>query len=141
IDCVRSYSPGFIFTTSLPPALTAGALASVRHLKSSNVERERLQNRAARVKRLASETGLPLIDSPSHIVPIVVGDASLCKAVSDELLYQHAVYVQPINYPTVPRGTERLRITPTPQHTDEMIDELIVALDTVWTAKRIRRAA
>jgi 5-aminolevulinate synthase len=138
---VRSYSPGFIFTTSLPPALTAGALASVRHLKSSNVERERLQNRAARVKRLASETGLPLIDSPSHIVPIVVGDASLCKAVSDELLYQHAVYVQPINYPTVPRGTERLRITPTPQHTDEMIDELIVALDTVWTAKRIRRAA
>ncbi len=141
IDCVRSYSPGFIFTTSLPPALTAGALASVRHLKSSNVERERLQNRAARVKRLASETGLPLIDSPSHIVPIVVGDASLCKAVSDELLYQHAVYVQPINYPTVPRGTERLRITPTPQHTDDMIDELIVALDTVWTAKRIRRAA
>jgi len=141
IDCIRSYSPGFIFTTSLPPALAAGALASVRHLKGSTVERERLQDRAARVKRLATVAGLPLIDSPSHIVPILVGDAALCKSVSDELLYQHGVYVQPINYPTVPRGTERLRVTPTPQHSDAMIDELIVALDTVWTAKRIRRAA
>jgi 5-aminolevulinate synthase len=141
IDCIRSYSPGFIFTTSLPPALAAGALASVRHLKSSTFERERLQDRAARVKRLATVAGLPLIDSPSHIVPILVGDAALCKSVSDELLYQHGVYVQPINYPTVPRGTERLRLTPTPQHTDAMIDELIMALDTVWTAKRIRRAA
>lgn len=141
IDCVRSYASGFIFTTSLPPAIAAGALASIRHLRSSNAERERLQNRAARVKRQASEAGLPLIASPSHIVPIVVGDATLCKAVSDELLYEHGIYVQPINYPTVPRGTERLRITPTPQHTDEMINELIAALDTVWTARRLRRAA
>jgi len=141
IDCVRSFSSGFIFTTSLPPALAAGSLASIRHLKSSNVERERLQNRAARVKRQAADAGLPLIASPSHIVPIVVGDAELCKAVSDELLYEHGIYVQPINYPTVPRGTERLRITPTPQHTDEMINELIIALDTVWTSRRIRRAA
>ena len=141
IDCVRSYASGFIFTTSLPPAIAAGALASIRHLRSSNVERERLQNRAARVKRQVSEAGLPLLASPSHIVPIVVGDATLCKAVSDELLYEHGIYVQPINYPTVPRGTERLRITPTPQHSDEMIDELILALDTVWTARRLRRAA
>jgi 5-aminolevulinate synthase len=141
IDCVRSYSPGFIFTTSLPPALAAGALASVRHLKSSNVERERLQDRAARLKGLAAQTNLPVMDSPSHIVPILVGDAVLCKAVSDELLYQHGVYVQPINYPTVPRGTERLRITPTPLHTDAQMDELIAALDTVWTAKQIKRAA
>jgi 5-aminolevulinate synthase len=141
IDCVRSFSSGFIFTTSLPPALAAGSLASIRHLKSSNVEREQLQNRAARVKRQAADAGLPLIASPSHIVPIIVGDAALCKAVSDELLYEHGIYVQPINYPTVPRGTERLRITPTPQHTDEMINELIIALDTVWTSRRIRRAA
>jgi 5-aminolevulinate synthase len=141
IDCVRSYAPGFIFTTSIPPALAAGALASIRHLRSSNVERERLQNRAARVKHLASAAGLPLIPSPSHIVPIVVGDPTLCKAVSDELLFQHGIYVQPINYPTVPRGTERLRLTPTPQHTDEMIEELLVALDAVWTSRRLKRAA
>ena len=141
IDCIRSYSPGFIFTTSLPPALAAGALASVRHLKSSNVEREALQNRAARVKRLARQAGLPLMASPSHIVPILVGDAALCKSVSDELLFQHGVYVQPINFPTVHRGTERLRITPTPRHTDEMIDKLVFALDAVWTSMQLKRAA
>jgi 5-aminolevulinate synthase len=141
IDCIRSYAPGFIFTTSLPPVIAAGALASVRHLKSSNAEREGLQNRAARLKQLAAQTNLPVMDSPSHIVPILVGDATLCKAVSDELLYQHGIYVQPINYPTVPRGTERLRITPTPLHTDAQMDELIIALDTVWTAKQLKRAA
>jgi 5-aminolevulinate synthase len=141
IDCIRSFAPGFIFTTSLPPAVAAGALASVRHLKSSNAEREMLQNRAARLKRLAAQTGLPVMDSPSHIVPIIVGDATLCKAVSDELLFRHGMYVQPINYPTVPRGTERLRITPTPLHTDAMMDELLAALDCVWTSMRLTRAA
>ncbi len=141
IDCIRSYAPGFIFSTSLPPAVAAGALASVRHLKASNVERQGLQVRAARLKRLAKEAGLPIMNSPSHIVPIIVGDAALCKAVSDELLFRDGVYVQPINFPTVPRGTERLRVTPTPLHTDAMMDELIVALDRVWTALRIRRAA
>ena len=141
IDCVRSYSPGFIFSTSLPPVIAAGALASVRHLKSSNVERNGLHDRAARLKRLAAAAGLPLMNSPSHIVPIMVGDAALCKAVSDELLTRDGVYVQPINFPTVPRGTERLRVTPTPLHTDQMMDELIVALDRVWTAMRLRRAA
>jgi 5-aminolevulinate synthase len=141
VDCVRSFSPGFIFTTSLPPTLAAGALASVRHLKTSNLERQGLRDRAARLKRLAAQTNLPVMDSPSHIVPILVGDATLCKAVSDELLFRHGVYVQPINYPTVPRGTERLRITPTPLHTDEQMDELIAALDTVWTAMQLKRAA
>jgi 5-aminolevulinate synthase len=141
IDCVRSFSSGFIFTTSLPPAITAGALAAVRHLKASNVEREGLQNRAARLKGLLGGVNVPLIDSPSHIVPVLVGDAALCKVVSDELLYTHRVYVQPINFPTVPRGTERLRITPSPLHTDAQMEELVAAIDTVWTALRLRRAA
>jgi 5-aminolevulinate synthase len=141
IDCVRSFASGFIFTTSLPPAITGGALAAIRHLKESNVERQGLQERAARLKGLLSKRSVPLIESPSHIVPVLVGDAALCKVVSDELLYTHGVYVQPINFPTVPRGTERLRITPSPMHTDAQMDHLVEAIDTVWTALRLRRAA
>jgi 5-aminolevulinate synthase len=141
MDCVRSFASGFIFTTSLPPAITAGALAAIRHLKSSNVEREALQNRAARLKGLLGGVNVPLVESPSHIVPVLVGDPALCKVVSDELLYTHGVYVQPINFPTVPRGTERLRITPSPMHTDAQMEELVAAIDTVWTALRLRRAA
>ena len=141
IDCVRSFASGFIFTTSLPPAITAGAVAAIRHLKSSNVEREALQNRAARLKGLLGGVNVPLVESPSHIVPVLVGDPALCKVVSDELLYTHGIYVQPINFPTVPRGTERLRITPSPMHTDAQMEELVVAIDTVWTALRLRRAA
>ena len=141
IDCVRSFASGFIFTTSLPPAITGGALAAIRHLKESNVERAGLQERAARLKGLLSQRNVPLIESPSHIVPVLVGDAALCKVVSDELLYTHGVYVQPINFPTVPRGTERLRITPSPLHTDAQMDHLVEAIDTVWTALRLRRAA
>jgi 5-aminolevulinate synthase len=141
IDCVRSFAAGFIFTTSLPPPITAGALAAIRHLKESNVEREQLQSGAARLKGLLGQRNVPLLESPSHIVPVLVGDAALCKVVSDELLFTHGVYVQPINFPTVPRGTERLRITPTPMHTEEQMHQLVEAIDTVWTALRLRRAA
>lgn len=132
IDAIRSYAPGFIFSTSLAPVLCAGAIASIRHLKESNVEREAQQANAAKLKAMIKSAGLPLIDSPSHIVPVVVGDAVCCKAVTDTLLNNHGIYVQPINYPTVPRGTERLRFTPGPLHTPEMMDELVGALSDLW---------
>jgi 5-aminolevulinate synthase len=139
IDFLRSCAPGFIYTTSLPPALAAGALASVRHLRSSSVERDRHQERAATVRRRLLEAGLPVMRSASHIVPVLVGDPQRCKAISDELLLRFNIYVQPINYPTVPRGTERLRLTPTPLHSDEHIDRLVAALVEIWNGNTARK--
>jgi 5-aminolevulinate synthase len=141
IDVIRSYAPGFIFTTSLAPVLTAGAIASVRHLKASQVERDRHQERAATLKLRFKEAGLPVMPSSSHIVPVLVGDPVQCKKVSDVLLYDFGVYVQPINFPTVPRGTERLRFTPNPYHTDAHMDQLIAAMSSVWISMRLARAA
>lgn len=133
-DAMRSFASGFIFTTSLAPAIAAGALASMRHLKSSSVERARQQEQAARLRAALKKAGLAVMDNPSHIVPVMVGDPVSCKTASDRLLERHGIYIQPINYPTVPRGAERLRITPGPCHTDEMVDELIEALQETWRA-------
>jgi 5-aminolevulinate synthase len=132
VDCIRSYAPGFIFTTSLSPVLVAGALASVRHLKASNAEREAQQTAAAKLKARFAEAQLPLMDSVTHIVPLMVGCPIKAKAISDILLAEYGIYVQPINYPTVPRGTERLRFTPGPHHSDAMMDELTTALTEIW---------
>jgi 5-aminolevulinate synthase len=132
-DAIRSYAPGFIFTTSLAPAIAAGAVASIKHLKASGAERERHQERARALKGKLKLAGLPVMDNPSHIVPLLVGDPVLTKRITDALLERFAIYVQPINYPTVPRGTERLRLTPTPQHSDADIDRLVAALVTLWT--------
>jgi 5-aminolevulinate synthase len=132
-DAIRSYAPGFIFTTSLAPAIAAGAIASIRHLKASGAERERHQERVRTLKGRLTRAGLPVMDNPSHIVPILVGDPVLTKRITDALLERFAIYVQPINYPTVPRGTERLRLTPTPQHADADVDRLVAALSTLWT--------
>jgi 5-aminolevulinate synthase len=132
IDAVRSYAPGFIFTTALPPAVCAAAMAAIRHLKTSGWERERHQDRAARTKAVLSAAGLPVMVSDTHIVPVLVGDPEKCKTASDVLLEEHGIYIQPINYPTVPRGMERLRITPSPYHDDALIDALAEALVDVW---------
>ena len=139
IDAIRSYADGFIFTTSIPPALSAGALASIRWLREHNEVREAHQERAAALKKRMLDVGLPVMPSVSHIVPVMVGDAVHCKMVSDMLLEDHGIYVQPINYPTVPRGTERLRFTPTPFHTDEMMGDLVKALDALWSHCNVAR--
>jgi len=131
-DAVRSYAPGFIFTTALPPAVCAATVAAIRHLKTSSWERDRHQERAARVKAVLTAAGLPVMDTPTHIVPVMVGDPEKCKAASDRLLSEHGIYIQPINYPTVPKGTERLRIAPSPYHDDALIDALAEAFVEVW---------
>jgi 5-aminolevulinate synthase len=140
-DFVRSFASGFIFSTALPPAIAAGALASIRHLKKSNVERQQHQERVRQVRAGLDAAGIPHMLNPSHIVPVMVGDAALCKRLSDDLLAQFNIYVQPINYPTVPRGTERLRITPTPMHSQEDIAELVNALSSIWATIGLKRAA
>jgi len=139
VDAVRSWASGFIFTTSLPPALTAGALASVRHLKAHPELRAAHQERAATLKRRLAEAGIPVLPSVSHIVPVHVGNPVHCKLISDMLLEEHGIYVQPINYPTVPKGTERLRFTPSPDHDDAMIDKLVEAMDKLWSHCNVAR--
>jgi 5-aminolevulinate synthase len=132
VDAVRSYAPGFIFTTALPPPICAAATAAIRHLKGSEWERGRHKERAARVKSILSAAALPVMPSDTHIVPLMVGDPEKCQAASALLLSEHDIYIQPINFPTVARGTERLRITPTPFHDDALIDRLAEALVDVW---------
>jgi 5-aminolevulinate synthase len=132
IDTVRSYAPGFIFTTALPPSVCAAATAAIRHLKTSQWERDRHQDRAARTKAVLAAAALPVMNSPTHIVPVFVGDPERCKEASDLLLSAHGIYIQPINYPTVPKGAERLRVTPSPYHDDGLIDSLAEALVDVW---------
>jgi 5-aminolevulinate synthase len=132
VDAVRSYAPGFIFTTALPPSVAAAATAAIRHLKASSWERERHQERAARTKAVLGAARLPVMSNDTHIVPLFVGDPEKCKQASDMLLEEHGIYIQPINYPTVAKGTERLRITPSPYHEDALIDALAEALLQVW---------
>jgi 5-aminolevulinate synthase len=139
VDFVRSFASGFIFSTALPPAIAAGAAASIRHLKGSSAERELQQERVAQVRRQLDLMGIPHLDNPSHIIPVMVGDAKKCKMISDWLMDNHGIYVQPINYPTVPVGTERLRVTPSPVHTDGDIDRLIKALSEIWSHCELAR--
>ena len=141
IDVIRSYAPGFIFTTSLSPVLVAGVLASVRHLKASSEEREAQQANAATLKALLREAGLPVMASTTHIVPLMVGDPVKAKTIADILLAEYGIYVQPINYPTVPRGTERLRFTPGPAHSEVMMRELVKALIEIWEREDLALAA
>jgi len=139
VDFVRSFASGFIFTTALPPAVAAGAAASVRHLKASTAERTAHQARVAEVRTRLDALGIPHIDNPSHIIPVMVGDPVKCKYISDLLLAEHGIYIQPINYPTVPKGTERLRITPSPVHSAEDVDRLVTALATLWAQCELAR--
>src|SRR5207248_1182825 len=141
IDAIRSYAPGFIFTTSLAPVIAAGALASVRHLKESGRERALQQEHSLLLKRELKRLELPVADSASHIVPVIVGDAVLCKKLTDRLLAEFDIYVQPINFPTVPRGSERIRLTPGPLHDRGEIARLVVALDRLWREMTLARAA
>ena len=138
-DFVRTFASGFIFSTALPPAVAAGACASIKHLKASTAERERHQDRVAKVRGSLDRMGIPHIPNPSHIIPVMVGDAHKCKFISDWLMDNHGIYVQPINYPTVPRGTERLRITPSPVHSDDDIDRLLRALSEIWSHCELAR--
>jgi 5-aminolevulinate synthase len=139
VDAVRSYAAGFIFTTALPPAICAAAAAAIRHLKTSSFERERHQDRAARTKAVLTAAGLPVMANDTHIVPVFVGNPEKCKEATDLLLEEHGIYIQPINYPTVPKGTERLRITPSPYHDDALIDGLAEALLDVWDRLKLPR--
>lgn len=141
VDFVRSFASGFIFSTALPPAIAAGAAASIRHLKTSSAERELQQKRVAQVRRQLDIMGIPHLHNPSHIIPVMVGDAKKCKMISDWLMDNHGIYVQPINYPTVPVGTERLRVTPSPVHSDGDIDRLIKALSEIWSHCELARMA
>ena len=137
----RSFAPGFIFSTSPSPVVAAGALASVQYVRAHNELREKHQERAQRLKDLFTEYALPVMATPSHIVPVMVGDPRCCKDGSDLLLEQHNIYVQPINYPTVPKGKERFRFTPSPLHTDQMMHALASALNDLWTRMHLERAA
>ena len=139
VDFVRTFASGFIFSTALPPAVAAGACASIKHLKQSDSEREQQRDRVATVRRKLDMLGIPHLPNPSHIIPVMVGDAKKCKMISDWLMDNHGIYVQPINYPTVPRGTERLRITPSPVHSDGDIDRLIHALSDIWSQCELAR--
>ena len=141
VDFIRSKAPGFIFTTSLPPALVAGAVTSVRHLKYSHTEREQHQLNVTYLKRKVEQSRIPYLESESHIVPVIVGEAKRCKEVSERLLEDYNIYAQPINYPTVPKGTERLRLTPSALHSFEMIDELVEAFTEIWDSMALRKAA
>lgn len=140
IDTIRSYASSFIFTTSLPPTVLAGALASVEHLKTSSIERIRMQSNVMRFKKRLKESRLPFLEEPSHIVPLIVGEPTCCKILTDELLNRYNIYVQPINYPTVPRGTERMRLTATAVHTYEDIDVFVTILAQLYAENHIQLA-
>ena len=140
-DVIRSFAPGFIFTTSMPPSIAAAAIASIRVVKNNNSLRIELHERAEKLKTLMLDKNLPIIQNTSHIVPVLVKDSARCKEISDILLNDFSIYVQPINYPTVPKGTERLRFTPTPYHDDEKMKYLVDSLDQIWSELKLSRAA